>query len=914
MKKQRFQKTCSIYQQLMLKICGLIGFFALLMLITGCQKTIEIEATKEEPIEVYNVSDYNSVLWLDGSSHLFQPMFPQKTEISDVTNIENFDNSRVFMTELGLAFRYGDKTAQGMTYTVYDQKGLEISHHEIQLQKDTITEDYIFRIETDSFREELYIGQVYVIEVYVQSSDLRYYLPLVYTSIEANEIGISTSYGLLRTYLKENNISLMYEPLISVQAKDGYMGTIKYSFVGAKREEEGFTNYDYVFTYQVNLEEFDVQIISYNQMPKQRNYYDEKKKGWVLGDSITTRRIVSSQNGRFEVLYTEFEMILYDLTSEQLYEVYRLDSLDSDYIYDEYMDHQLEVVQVSNNGEITFAVLGYIHDSYVYSEERGIGLYHYSIEEGLTVSGFYETGDSIEEIHRFLEEKTYYCKQDQLVYFYEDYMLYQLNMDTGEFKFIDIYLGGKFYKEQGLIVWQASESKYNGAIYVVDLKNEEINVQNLYKTGVYQRLLGVDNNRLIVGQYNVEDTYEKLNGEIIYPFTKINLYLPDGSIEFEYSAAVQGNDYFYGSIFKEENTGNWFADFIERDISVSSRFENSRIYYISTGETLHLSEGLFQSVEDDNILLGGDIFEDVLLRVVQSKAVAIEFTPNPVVHMDTRNNYKFYNTPIVSHYMVTDGYEHMFYFRTLNEALKAAEGMKNYNIKQIVVDYLQDSKTGERIRQYEFIDVFDSEELQESAYLDEVINISQRPELPRGCEVTALSILLNYYMEEAPNKMVLAEQLKSSFMDYVIKDGFVNFSDMHIEFAGSMENTELPGLGVYIEPIKELAENYVGDKVVNVSGLSFEQLLTYVSADKPVLIVIPNRYQAVPNYAIQVWKTVNGYMEVTYQEHSVVVMGYDENYVYYSDPSKGILDKKYREDFKKAWESMGKQALIIKNE
>ncbi len=51
----------------------------------------------------------------------------------------------------------------------------------------------------------------------------------------------------------------------------------------------------------------------------------------------------------------------------------------------------------------------------------------------------------------------------------------------------------------------------------------------------------------------------------------------------------------------------------------------------------------------------------------------------------------------------------------------------------------------------------------------------------------------------------------------------------------------------------------------------------------PVLIITPNRYQEVQDHSKQVWKTPSGYMEVTYQEHSVVVMGFDEKHVYYSD-------------------------------
>jgi uncharacterized protein YvpB len=53
-------------------------------------------------------------------------------------------------------------------------------------------------------------------------------------------------------------------------------------------------------------------------------------------------------------------------------------------------------------------------------------------------------------------------------------------------------------------------------------------------------------------------------------------------------------------------------------------------------------------------------------------------------------------------------------------------------------------------------------------------------------------------------------------------------------------------------------------------------------------------------------------MKVTYQQHSVVITAYDEEYVYVNDPLKKDKNRAIdRNDFEKAWIQMGKQAMTI---
>src|SRR4051794_36443222 len=102
--------------------------------------------------------------------------------------------------------------------------------------------------------------------------------------------------------------------------------------------------------------------------------------------------------------------------------------------------------------------------------------------------------------------------------------------------------------------------------------------------------------------------------------------------------------------------------------------------------------------------------------------------------------------------------------------------------------------------------------LQVSKILDVPI-ISQLPELPRGCEVTSLAMLLQFKGIEI-DKMELAKRIRKDTTPYQVKEGKVYFGHPNEGFVGDMYNLDEPGFGVYHKPIMELAEKFLPDQVV----------------------------------------------------------------------------------------------------
>ncbi|MGO4886547.1 C39 family peptidase [Anaerobacillus sp. MEB173] len=188
--------------------------------------------------------------------------------------------------------------------------------------------------------------------------------------------------------------------------------------------------------------------------------------------------------------------------------------------------------------------------------------------------------------------------------------------------------------------------------------------------------------------------------------------------------------------------------------------------------------------------------------------------------------------------------------------------------------------------------------------------VSQLPELPRGCEVASLTMMLNYAGIYEANKMQLAEEVRKDPTPYSKIDDKIYFGDPNEGFVGDMYTLDNPGYGVYHEPIKELAELYLPNKVINMTGVEFDTVLYHISNGNPVWVISNVTFAELPPNAFQTWITPNGKIDITYRLHAVLVTGFDEEYVYFNDPLQNAKNRKtLRENFRAAWEQMGKQAI-----
>lgn len=200
-----------------------------------------------------------------------------------------------------------------------------------------------------------------------------------------------------------------------------------------------------------------------------------------------------------------------------------------------------------------------------------------------------------------------------------------------------------------------------------------------------------------------------------------------------------------------------------------------------------------------------------------------------------------------------------------------------------------------------------------SVYID-MENILQLPELPVGCEITALTILLRHCGFNAEKTDLAKNYLPTSWGnaryegDKTYKDSFFDY------FIGDPFGR---GYGCFSGAIEKAANAYIADHgggftVKNISGSHPDVLYDYLAAGTPVLCWATDG-MIEPEYYETWYDNVTGEQLDWYlNEHCFVLAGFNMSgdIVTLNDPMKGIIDYNINK-FETRYDQMHRQAIVI---
>lgn len=199
-----------------------------------------------------------------------------------------------------------------------------------------------------------------------------------------------------------------------------------------------------------------------------------------------------------------------------------------------------------------------------------------------------------------------------------------------------------------------------------------------------------------------------------------------------------------------------------------------------------------------------------------------------------------------------------------------------------------------------------------SVYID-MENVLQLPELPVGCEITALTILLRYCGFDA-DKTDLASNYLPKGVNYRTEDGKVYKDSFFDYFIGDPFSR---GYGCFANAIEKAANAYIADHgggftVKNISGAHPDVLYDYLAEGTPVLcwatdgMIEPEYYETW--YDFNTGEQLDWYLN----EHCFVLAGFNMSgdLVTLNDPMKGIIDYNINR-FETRYEQMYRQAIVI---
>ena len=184
---------------------------------------------------------------------------------------------------------------------------------------------------------------------------------------------------------------------------------------------------------------------------------------------------------------------------------------------------------------------------------------------------------------------------------------------------------------------------------------------------------------------------------------------------------------------------------------------------------------------------------------------------------------------------------------------------------------------------------------------------SQFPNYPNGCETIALYLMLKYYGVNVSPETLVNNLAKGDGVHW--ENGIIYGGNPEIEFVGDPRDQH--GYGVYQKPIINLASKYKSG-MTDYTGHSLSQVLEIVKSGKPVQVWVSINLKNTSVCADWTHKASGKKINWICSLHSVVVIGFNDNYVYVSDPYTGDIERYRKSQFQKMYNLFGKRAIYFR--
>lgn len=186
--------------------------------------------------------------------------------------------------------------------------------------------------------------------------------------------------------------------------------------------------------------------------------------------------------------------------------------------------------------------------------------------------------------------------------------------------------------------------------------------------------------------------------------------------------------------------------------------------------------------------------------------------------------------------------------------------------------------------------------------------IKQNPELKYGCEITSLTMVLQYAGFKV-DKMQLAKEMPKDY-DRLVKSNSGNilkWGDPNDGFVGDVTGKNA-GYAIYDKPLEKIMRKFLAGRTINLTGKPFDQLLKQVENGKPVIVWTTGDYRLPDRW--ESWQHGNEQIKTPLDLHAVVLVGYDDNNIYINDPLSGKKTYKVNKNiFIQSWRALKMRAL-----
>ena len=315
------------------------------------------------------------------------------------------------------------------------------------------------------------------------------------------------------------------EPVLQLVAIEGQTASVLVDYMVSTGSGGDVTYYQVQEYFRVRHTSERMYLLDYertmDQIPDEKRMYANDKI--LLGIADENVPMMESEDGNVVVFEMAGRLCCYNATSNSLIVLFSF--------YDEKnwddrtlrQDHDLEILDVDEGGNIRFAVYGYMNRGR-HEGEVGIQLYTYnSMVNTIEELVFIDYDKNFDALATELEQLLYLNRED-ILYLKLENTIYQVNLMEKAYKELVTVTGDDSLFVSGdhkIAVWQEGEDQYHSRQLTV--MNLNAGTQNVIKAGANEviRPLGFMGEDLIYGVAREEDIREEINGSIFFPMYKV---------------------------------------------------------------------------------------------------------------------------------------------------------------------------------------------------------------------------------------------------------------------------------------------------------------------------------------------------------------------------------------------------------
>lgn len=307
---------------------------------------------------------------------------------------------------------------------------------------------------------------------------------------------------------------------VTLKEMDGIMANIQVDYLASRVDSEGSKEYYEVsdnFSMKWNTKR--IYLMEFNRETNQiflgnKSLFSGKRI--MLG--ITNDSQISAEkspNGRHLAFRTNRDLWSYDQEEELAVKVFSFRSGTDDSLRSNRDQHDIKIVNVSDNGDIDFLVYGYMnrgkHEGYV-----GVGIYRYEVESNAIEENFFIPVEAtFEELSMDISQLTY-LGGTEMLYLYLNQAVYGIDLKSNEYIVVaDGLIPGTYaISDDGkTLVWQDGFEVYKSTkLHMMNLETGQ-KAELTNPDGAVMRVLGFVNGDFIYGLAREEDLWV-INGRV----------------------------------------------------------------------------------------------------------------------------------------------------------------------------------------------------------------------------------------------------------------------------------------------------------------------------------------------------------------------------------------------------------------